>query len=586
MNRQRLIGLFVDEARGLLSQAADQTVQLRSDPNSSSSLQALLRHCHSLKGMAATLGLDPYVLLAHRMEDLLQQLLNTPRLWSGRLMPILQAGVEQLQIWTDEVATGLPLTPAAAEILASIESHIDKSTLPERAPTSAREPESKQPQEFQIRLTLAASQRSPTERLLAALKRLSTVATIVRVRPPQLPIAAQAEPIHLRCEMRSMRDRESLLAEIESLPAVAFADVQPVAPIPELIRHGSPTTWTRVPLESLDAIAAGLRDLSGAVEDDPERARFLIRRLFGWVDELRLVPIVSMVHRLEPAVRDASRRLQRPVDFSFDGGEISVHRTLIDQLVEPLRHIVRNAIAHGIEEPASRREQGKPEAGCVNVRVERKRQRLQIEISDDGAGFDLERLHRLAVANGTVQADTPMSDRDLHRLALHCGLSTRDHADTVAGRGVGLDAAVKSLAELDASVEIASSRGRGSTISIDLPLPRSLVQALLFSRGETQYAVPLRSLRRAIPIEQRSEVSQIIEPSLDSAPQIEPNTLLVFQDQPTTLALAADEILGPKELWAQELFLPDELTAPYFGAARGDDGSLAVLLDPTRLTRN
>lgn len=586
MNRNKLTGLFVDEARELLAQARIQTERLQSDPDSSRSLRSLLRHCHSLKGMAATLDLSPYVKLSHRMEDLLQQLLDRPRLWSGELMPLFREGVEQLQRWTDDVASGHTLAECDGELVASIETHIDSSDRDTPLHTTADCPEQQAEHEYHLRITLAASQRSPTERLLRALKRLSAIATIVRVRPPQLPIGETPEPIHLRCDLRSDAAREQLLGDIEALPSVAFVDVQPLNRTPQPTATTIPTTWTRVPLESLDAVAAGLRELSGAVGEDPERARYLIRRLFGWVDELRLVPIVSIVHRLEPAVSDASRRLGRPVQFSFEGGEISVHRTLIDQLVEPLRHIVRNAVAHGIESPQRRRELGKADKGTITVHVERIRQRLQIEIRDDGSGFDLDGLRRRAVDSGLIDANQTLSERELHHLALRGGVSTRDSVDAVSGRGVGLDAAIERLDELDAQVEIHSSPQRGSTISIDLPLPRSLVQALLFSRGSTQYAVPLRSLVRAIPAEQRCKQTQILEPSIDLPPSSPPNTLLLFQEDPTPLALAVDEIHGPKELWAQELSLPDQLSAPYVGAARGEDGNLAVLLDPTRLTRN
>lgn len=597
MKRERFIGLFLDEARQHLEQAQSELARFEAFPQRPETLRSLMRHCHSLKGMAATMGLEPFVELAHRMEGLLRELENRPRLWSSELTPLFSEGLDRLSAWTDEIADGA--TPAHSETTTALISRLD-GVLGETPAGPARdsvETKACEPAHWSVRLALQVSSASPTHRIVSTLKRVGKLGRVLSVRPPQLPLDSEPAAIDLDIELASTRSPQTLRRRMLRFAWVSAVELSAISAQPTReAESGRPTVWTRVPADALDWIADTLRELAmeGTVAPEAgnaahrvagDRSAYLIRRLFDRVEELRLVPFMSVTHRLEPALRDAARREGKKARLRVQGGELGLDRELLDQLVGPLRHLVRNAAAHGIETPEQRQAAGKPAEGCVTLTVTRHADSLRITLTDDGRGLDSAAIGSAAVEAGVIDAAglRSLDENSVLQLAFRAGVSTRGRADRVAGRGAGLDAAARDLAALDAKIEVRSTSGQGTRFAFELPVGQALVQSLVFSREGQLFGLPLRSLRQAAPAATAPAGIEVVD--LGAGPSASPDGgyLLVLNEPDRHIALLADEVIGRRELWLQPMAPAFAATTYINGAAMIETGALAVMIDPKKL---
>jgi chemotaxis protein histidine kinase CheA len=392
----------------------------------------------------------------------------------------------------------------------------------------------------------------------------------------QFDLASERSPQALRRRMLRFAWVCSVeLASITAKPARAVATDRP-------------TVWTRVPADALDWIADTLRELAMESAFAPEaggRSAFLVKRLFDRVEELRLVPFMSVSHRLEPALRDAARHTGKQARFRVHGGELGLDRALLDRLVGPLRHLVRNAVAHGIEAPQARLAAGKPAEGSVTLAVARHGDRFLVTLTDDGRGMDTAAIRSAAIESGQIDAAEAhaLDEQELLQLAFRPGVSTQRKADRIAGRGAGLDTAARDLAELNVSIELSSTPGLGTRIAFELPVGQALVQSLVFSRDGQLFGVPLRSLRRATSAGTPPDSLEIIDLGCGNSDRSGDGYLLVLDEPERHVALVADEVIGRRELWLQPM-APAFAAATYVnGAAMIENGALAVMIDPKKL---
>ncbi|NIL99502.1 MAG: hypothetical protein GTN89_00745 [Acidobacteria bacterium] len=448
-----------------------------------------------------------------------------------------------------------------------------------------------------MRLGLQVSSTSPTHRIVTTLKRIGKLGRVLRVRPPLLPVDDTPAAMELEVELASTRPAEALRRRMERFAWVSAVQLSPISATEQRVAEADrPTVWTRVPADSLDWIADTLRELAmehsvASMQETPvqriagDRGAYLVRRLFDRVEELRLVPFMSVSHRLEPALRDAARRDGKQARLQVEGGELGLDRGLLDRLVGPLRHLVRNAVAHGIEEPSARRAAGKPDEGCVTLSVLRRSDRLRVMLSDDGRGMDPAALRRAAIGAGVLHPDAAkaLDEQALLQLAFHAGVSTRGAADRLAGRGAGLDAAARDLAELDAHIEVRSTPRRGTKFFFDLPIEQALVQSLVFSRDGQLFGLPLRSLRQATAYGACPDGIEIVDLGCGQPPEKDAGYLLVLDEPGRDVGLVADDVIGRRELWLQPVSSAFAATTYVNGAAMIENGALAVMIDPRRL---
>ena len=245
---------------------------------------------------------------------------------------------------------------------------------------------------------------------------------------------------------------------------------------------------------------------SATFSDDPEML-LIAEEIERLTDELRdstmnirLVPIVTIFNRFRRLVRDLSNELGKEVEFITEGGETELDKNVIEKLNDPLIHIIRNSIDHGIEHPDIRMNNAKKRTGILHLAAEYSGASVLIRIRDDGAGLDLQKIRRDAVENGLIKEESQLTERDIFSIIFSPGFSTSEEVTKVSGRGVGLDVVKRSIDALRGTVDIDSKRGTGTTITLKIPLTLAIIEGLLLKVGNNQYIVPLSAVEECIEL--------------------------------------------------------------------------------------
>ncbi|MFC6726011.1 ATP-binding protein, partial [Halobium palmae] len=214
------------------------------------------------------------------------------------------------------------------------------------------------------------------------------------------------------------------------------------------------------------------------------------------VMDMRLIPLKKVVNTFPRLVRDVARDQEKQVDFDIEGEDIELDRTILTEIRDPLMHILRNAVDHGIESPEEREAAGKSPEGHIELTATRERDHVTIRVSDDGAGLDVERLREKAVEKGVrTEAElAEMSDSDVYDLVFHPGFSTSEEVTDISGRGVGMDVVHSTVKQLDGTVSVDSEEGQGTIVSLRLPVTVAIVKVMFVEVGGTEYGIPVKNI--------------------------------------------------------------------------------------------
>jgi two-component system, chemotaxis family, sensor kinase CheA len=376
--------------------------------------------------------------------------------------------------------------------------------------------------------------------------------------------------------------------------------------------EGSGPRYVRVDLDRLDAL---LGDLGGLVTARQEldrhaamdtlsplarAAQGVERRLDQLRDrilDVRLAPLSEVFERLPPMVRDLARQLGKEVAIEVSGEEIEVDRTILEQLIEPLIHLLRNAVDHAIESPEVRLAGGKRPNGRISLRARRDGESVVLEVSDDGKGIDRDRIAEAARERGLLEAGATLGDDGLLTILAHAGFTTAASVTDVSGRGVGLDAVVARLHGVGASLALTTVLGKGTAFSIRLPTRIGIVRAMVTTIGTERYVLPLTHINELMawePGTTRTEGGRtVLDVRGDVVPVVDLRRLLGFRGPDAPLrrpaivieangqrvALLADAVLGHVDAVVQPLERPKGMPRWVTGAAVLDDGRPALMLD-------
>lgn len=335
---------------------------------------------------------------------------------------------------------------------------------------------------------------------------------------------------------------------------------------------------------------------SPELEEHSDKLRLLVKELNHRVLAARQTPFKLLFDRLPLVVRKLARQLDRKVKLELYGESLTLDRGLLDALAEPLLHTLRNALDHGIEPPNERLSLGKPENGRLRLTVHRERDRVVLEVSDDGRGFDPETLKERAVAKGLLSPERArsLSEDEALRLAFLTGLSTRNTASEISGRGVGMDAVLRVSEQLGGSVAISSVKGQGSSLRFSLPASVSMVNLLLLSLGDEILGIPMSHvLQVAEPLEPKvqrvsfegqelecRELDQLL--GLDAGAQGLSHAVVVDAGS-RRIALKVSALLGQEEVVLRPLGMPLDRIPGLSGTAVLGSGRPVFVLDVTRL---
>ncbi|MFC3580943.1 chemotaxis protein CheA [Sphingomonas hylomeconis] len=536
-----LLPHFLVEARELIAQAEDDLTALARDGGDGAAMDSAFRAIHTLKGSVAIFDMAAAGRALHAAEDLLERMRAGTKTLTAADLATLVALIDQTDTWIDAMAQhgALPdsADAAADALIAGMAGMAGGSDAPAAIDPTAPAP--------WLEALLAAHAHALGDGALVAFRYrpdgdcffrgddpLAIVAAIADLRVLEIMPATDwpaldaltpfdcmvtltgisgAPLAELRRALRFVIDQVEIVAVAPPAPARPPLSTAPAAPAPP---RAAPL---RVDGARIDALADGVGELIVAnnalahLADEIARteprvaariraAHATLARAVGdlgrAVSDVRMVAIGPSLRRLPRLVREIADALGKSVTLEIAGEQTEIDKSIADDLFEPLLHIVRNALDHGIEPPETRRQAGKPDHGRLTVAARREGDAVVIEIADDGAGIDSARLRAVAVARGVLarEAADALDDAQALRLIFAPGFSTASAVTAISGRGVGMDAVLTVVERLGGRVDISSIVGQGSAIRLRLPLDAILTRLLIVRCGEERYGIPLDSI--------------------------------------------------------------------------------------------
>jgi chemosensory pili system protein ChpA (sensor histidine kinase/response regulator) len=637
-----ILEFFQPEAEEHLQVVSDCLISLEGN-NNPEEINRLFRAIHTVKGSAAQVGLKRLGAIAHRVEDLIGRLRDGEIEPSPAVVDICLESVDVLkktlhQQWADEsemrngvdsllnrIAEFAPvdLEEAAMGQIAAAES-LEPIHQQVAAPVAAR----KANKQIAAPAQSAKSVRIALERLD---RMMNTVGELVINRTRMVGRVSELEKLvdtlsfskeRLQGKVNEFQEKYefnkiSSSRNISSWKAATtpqrltsaaagdglFDDFSEL----EMDRYDDFNILSRSMAEisaDVNEVLTQLEGYIGRVEGDIDEFTKLAHHLQDEFTAARMVPIGTLYSRLSRAVRDAAQSAGKQVDLDFVGNETELDNNIIQQISDPLVHLVRNSVAHGIERAEARRAADKSEVGTVSLRAYHRGNHIYIEVEDDGGGIDYERVKNAAIERGLVSHDTAdrLTERDLREMLFHPGFSTAHSKTELAGRGVGLDVVRANLNALNGEVEIQSTPGTGTKFTLKVPLTLIISPALFVRCGGTSFALPLAVVEeirriRADEIEDiggklltkvRDVVTEVVR--LDSylgLPPLEPINgyfrMVVANTGNRRIGLVVEEVLGKDEIVIKSLGEYLRRVKLFPGTTIAPDGSLILLIDLNRM---
>jgi two-component system chemotaxis sensor kinase CheA len=656
----KYLSLYVAEAGEHLAGFARDLVLLEEaartglGASAKDAIDSCFRHAHSVKGMSGSMQLDGIGALAHRAEDLVDVFRQDPARLDAAAVDVLLAAADVLQDMVQGAAAGAnpPADPGTMERLAAATRRLEgeeAAKTPAPVPSAAREggaagvrsPADAPPpkptrgaRRVAVDVEIAGTCPVPAVRAFLVVKKLGGLGAVAASKPAVDDLRAGRIPgkkLEVLLETaESLQAVERALAQIsdiasvtirepEELSAAAAAQAAPAARDDRAEASRTVRVRTEILDGFLDAVGelilatARIREVGktllpqqpvrAPLDESVDRLHAIVKDLHDKVMTVRMTPLALVTERLPRAARDVARKLGKQVEVEVRGAEIELDRAILDELSDPLLHVLRNAVDHGIEPPHVRVLAGKPATGKIVVQARRERDRVILDIGDDGKGMDPAKLRAAAVAKGalTEAQAAAMGDREALLLACLPGLSTAGTVTDVSGRGVGLDAVKRTVETIGGTVELESAPGAGARITFRLPLTVAVQPVLLVRVGDEVLGLPIAKVHGAAQVEMsrldRSRGAPVLSYGGDLVPVHDLTHLLGFprdggrDDRAVVVAeggdgrvgLAVDALLGQHEAVLKPLGVPLDAVAGLSAVTVLGNGRPVFILDVQRL---
>ena len=499
--------LFAMEAEGRLDTLVDELLELEKGGATPEVVASLFREAHTIKGGAAVVGMPHVARVAHALEDLLEEVRRERRGVDTALIDAVLAGV-------DAIRTLIPLAVAGQEHEKVAFDAEQRLRIAVGGPPVVDDKAAAGPD---VTAPAAAPGATPSVRASAA-PDVTVPAPSAAAPPPVAPAAPPPAPAREHhagdgsVEAHGAADGAAGHAEPARATATEMLQI-PVHRIDELVRLIGEASAATLRLGS--ALLERLeRDPSGLTE-----YRDLVRSL-NELQELalhaRMIPVMSLAPRLRRAVRDLARETGKEVRFETRGDDAEIDRGVLERLADPLLHLVRNAVDHGVESADERRQKGKPAEGTIRLHAMQLGSEVVIAVSDDGRGIDVARVRE--TAGRTDRSAIEMDDEAALYLIFRSGLTTTTKVTGVSGRGVGLDAVRASLNAVRGRIEVRSDPGMGTEFRIAVPITMATLRCLVIKAGGQAFAIPLHSVRAVLPSQPSATVGGRAMTMLDGRP--------------------------------------------------------------------
>lgn len=664
MEVSQYMDVFLEESREHLQAINDHILLLEKDTKNMNLVNEIFRSAHTLKGMSATMGFEDIASLTHKMENVLDLIRNDELDVTSEVVDIIFDAIELLEIMVEDIRMGSDEKRDISELLNRLDriengdaaaglaaqsqtEETDAAELDEYQRTIIEQAIKQGYSVYRIAVEVAETCMLKGARSYMVFELLEDKGEIIKTSPATEEIEEGNfdrgfELIYLTTQTpESLKPALLSISEItkaefnevdiqlednqpeEKAEVEAAATKQPKKESSAKVQKVQRQPMTiRVNLDRVDE----LLNLFEEVVIDQSRMNVISRELKNTqlietvehmnrvaadmqdlILAIRMVPIDQVFNRFPRMVRGLARDLNKKINLKIVGEETELDRTVIDEIGDPLVHLIRNSVDHGIESPEKRKANGKPEEGQITLRAYQSGNHVFIEIEDDGNGINVEKVKKKAIENGILTAEEAerLSNDEVNNLIFASGFSTAENVSDVSGRGVGLDVVNTKIESLGGQISIESEEGKGSMFSIQLPLTLSILSTLLVKCGEETYAVPLSSITETVLLDEEElltahgqkvmnfrgkvvpllELRKIFRINDEEEKDKNKHAVVVLRKGEKLTGIVVDHFIGQSELVLKSLgaYLGDVFGIS--GATILGDGRVALIIDPNALIK-
>lgn len=668
MDMSQYLDIFIDESKEHLQTINERLLELEQTPGDMALVNEIFRSAHTLKGMSATMGFEDLANLTHQLENVLDGIRNQRLIVTPELLDVVFQAVDHLEAMIISIASGGDGKRDVGETVEQLK-RIEQGEMPNKPTAGEQLPLEHTYGEFEyhvlqqakdqgfsiyeIRVRLREDCMLKAARVYMVFEQLNEAGEIVKSTPPAdmleeekfdqeflVTVVSKTPADELRMRLMSISEIDEVeiaAVTVDEPSAKSGEQDDPEPPVSTAIGQVAATQTKAEAAEKLAAKQAGKtirvnierldmlmnlfeelvvdrgrleqisRDLNHPeLTETVERMSRISSDLQTIILNMRMVPVETVFNRFPRMVRQLARELGKKVRLDIIGAETELDRTVIDEIGDPLVHLIRNALDHGIEAPDIRVACGKPEEGTVKLRAYHSGNHVFIEIEDDGAGISREKVLQKAIDRGIVSAEEAahLTDQQVYGLIFSPGFSTADRISDISGRGVGLDVVKSTIQSLGGTVTVDSQPGKGSLFSIQLPLTLSIISVLLVQIAAETYAIPLSSIMETALVKKEDIFSAHNQPVIDFRGKVVPLVRLkdvfsvpnasdegdavaavIVRKGEKLAALAVDSFIGQQEVVLKSLGNYLSSVFAISGATILGDGRVALIIDCNALVK-
>ncbi|MBF2568793.1 chemotaxis protein CheA [Listeria welshimeri] len=610
-----MLDLFIEEASEHLQALNDNLLKLEKEPTNGQLVSEIFRSAHTFKGMSATMGFQQVADLTHAMENVLDEVRNNRLAVTEHLVDIIFTCTSHLETMVSDIQHGgqgaEDITKTVADLEALLHPEQEAELVVEKT--------------YRIQIQIEEAAILKAVRAVMCLERLAEIGIISETLPDREAIELEEFEHTFEVVLESAQSKEEIeavilaISEIEKV--IVTEEVEEVQII-EPIKKAAKQTTKRLENKTIRVQLEKIEKLMNVFEESViERARIdeiaektnnkelmehlgrfssISKEIQNGLLNMRMVPVDSVFNRFPKMVRTLAKELGKKIDLVIEGADTEVDKIVIDEIGDPLVHLIRNSVDHGAETVEVRRKNGKNETATINLKAFHSGNNVVIEIADDGAGINKRKVLEKAITKNVVTRaeSTKMTDAEIFDLLFDSGFSTADQVSDLSGRGVGLDVVRNTILKIGGKISVESSENAGSTFRIEIPLTLSIIQSMLVATSERRYAVPLANVAEAITINPadiqhvhgkdlinyRETIIEVLdlgqcfhETPLKDTDEL---LLLVVKNAKRTFGLIIKDIIGQREIVLKTLgsFFSESQIA-FSGATILGDGRVVLILN-------
>ncbi|EAC2546637.1 chemotaxis protein CheA [Listeria monocytogenes] len=610
-----MLDLFIEEASEHLQALNDNLLQLEKDPTNGQLVSEIFRSAHTFKGMSATMGFQQVADLTHAMENVLDEVRNNRLAVTEHLVDIIFTCTSHLETMVSDIQHG---GQGAADISKTV-ADLEALLHPEQETDLTVE------KTYRIAIQIEEAAILKAVRAVMCLERLAEMGIISETTPDREAIELEEFEQSFEVVLESAQTKDEIkavildISEIEKVTVTEeVEEVQVIEPIKKAAKQATKrleNKTIRVQLEKIEKLMNVFEESvieRARIDEIAEKTnnkelmehlgRFssISKEIQNGLLNMRMVPVDSVFNRFPKMVRTLAKELGKKIDLVIEGADTEVDKIVIDEIGDPLVHLIRNSVDHGAETVEVRRKNGKNETATINLKAFHSGNNVVIEIADDGAGINKRKVLEKAIAKNVVTRaeSTKMTDAEIFDLLFDSGFSTADQVSDLSGRGVGLDVVRNTILKIGGKISVESSENAGSTFRIEIPLTLSIIQSMLVATSERRYAVPLANVAEAITINPadiqhvhgkdlinyRETIIEVLDlgECLHETPLNDTDELLllVAKNAKRTFGLIIKDIIGQREIVLKTLggFFSESQIA-FSGATILGDGRVVLILN-------